>query len=380
MRARRGLAVLALLAATMPAAASDHADPIALKDLNSGITGLFAFPEGEELVIILTVRRSLTEPAPYNLEQYEFSVHLDLHSPISFANAEDLARYGGTVLEPEGISADATIRFRLDDRGDFQQSYPRYEGQLAAAGDIAPAYSGVRDDPFIFPRFFGTNVIAMAVRIPFSAFPTGQRDWLIWGTSTDADSGQLLDHVGRSNRTQLGRLDFLNSLPPSEQVPAIAGRLEQGITVQKGLSHLMTHLMPIGAASGLFEYVFQIRPYDVAPDVMFFTARRAPGFPNGRRLEDDVAALTCAQGDCVLQEVASIEGDWPRATTNDKPFLTDFPYLAPPHPEHAEHRSFDWCWWIFWFVVLALLFWLASRYLRKWRSDETPEVRRYLAR
>src|SRR5438477_398686 len=44
-------------------------------------------------------------------------------------------------------------------------------------------YSGVRDDPFIFPMFFGTNVIAMVMSIPLDCFPGGQQDFLFWGTS-----------------------------------------------------------------------------------------------------------------------------------------------------------------------------------------------------
>jgi len=56
-----------------------------------------------------------------------------------------------------------------------------------------------------------------------------------------------------------------------------------------------------------------IRHYDSAPDVIF-TTTRPPGFPNSRRLDDDVALLTCAQGDCPLQENSFIDStQWPRA-------------------------------------------------------------------
>ncbi len=63
---------------------------------------------------------------------------------------------------------------------------------------------------------------------------------------------------------------------------------------------------------------------------MIFTTRFPPGYPNGRMLTDDVNAITCTTGDCLLQELSFIEGDWPRATVNDKPFLADGPYLAEP--------------------------------------------------
>jgi hypothetical protein len=69
---------------------------------------------------------------------------------------------------------------------------------------------------------------------------------------------------------------------------------------------------------------------------MIYTNRFPPGFPNGRLLPDDVAALTCATGDCILQELSFVEGGWPRATVNDKPFLDDWPYLAEPWPDTPE--------------------------------------------
>ncbi len=69
---------------------------------------------------------------------------------------------------------------------------------------------------------------------------------------------------------------------------------------------------------------------DLHSDVMIFTTRFPPGYPNGRMLTDDVNAITCTTGDCLLQELSFIEGDWPRATVNDKPFLADGPYLAEP--------------------------------------------------
>jgi hypothetical protein len=69
---------------------------------------------------------------------------------------------------------------------------------------------------------------------------------------------------------------------------------------------------------------------------MIYTNRFPPGFPNGRFLTDDVAAITCSTGDCILQELSFIEGGWPRATVNDKPFLDDWPFLAEPWPDAAE--------------------------------------------
>jgi hypothetical protein len=69
---------------------------------------------------------------------------------------------------------------------------------------------------------------------------------------------------------------------------------------------------------------------------MIYTDRFPAAYPNGRQLADDVVAITCRTGDCLLQELSFIEGGWPRATVNDKPFLDEWPYLAEPWPEKAE--------------------------------------------
>ena len=61
-------------------------------------------------------------------------------------------------------------------------------------------------------------------------------------------------------------------------------------------------------------------------------AGQLDGFPNGRRLEDDVVdiALRVVQGVLVDGTVYNAPlGDL--IATNDKPFLTSFPYLAAPH-------------------------------------------------
>lgn len=373
--------VLALGASV--AAASDHADPT-LKPpstQDAGLTGLFAFPKDDRLVLILNIHRGLTSPAPFKVEDYEYQIHFDLHSPVRYDSDEDRARYGGTVIEPEGISADTTIRFRMNNDLKLVPGYPTFDGKSLAGSGGFPVYVGVRDDPFIFPRFFKKNVISMAILIPFSAFPEGQQDWLLWGTTVRIKNGKQIDHVGRSNRTQLGRLDFLNTLAPSEHDAAIEKRLRGGQKVEKALMDLMTHLRFLAALPGAFEYVLQIRAYDVFPDVMFFTTRFDPGYPNGRRLEDDVAGLTCAQGDCVLQELAFIEGHWPRITVNDRPFSDNFPYLGEPWPEVPEVASKDRHVQIFLLVlVLLLLVWLVPRARHKAAVAERPFVRPYSKR
>ena len=51
------LALLAL--APRAVEASDHADPMILEDPDANITGLFFFPKGDQMILILNVRRAL---------------------------------------------------------------------------------------------------------------------------------------------------------------------------------------------------------------------------------------------------------------------------------------------------------------------------------
>jgi hypothetical protein len=352
--ARTLFLAFALLFLPYGSQASDHADPINLdpKTQEPNITGLFFFPEGDNMIVVFNVRRSLTAAPPYNFEPYEYEVNFDLHSKLSFDNAEDRARYGGTVVNPEDIKADAKVTIHLNNDASLKDK--------AITGLKNPEnirlYTGVRDDPFIFPRFFNVNVVTMVMSIPKTSFPENQQNWLLWGTSKDIKSGEQIDHVGRSNRTQLGRFDILNTVHPSEHVALINEKAKSRKKLQDFFQACIPALAQLNQLSGLL-----IRHYDSVPDVMVYTNQFAPGFPNGRRLTDDVALLTCNQGDCPLQENAFIDTEqWPRATINDKPLMTEFPYLAEPWPARPQNPPPS-CWpYIMQYVVIPGLLILAA--------------------
>jgi hypothetical protein len=316
------------LAAPIAALASDHADPTDLTDPNANITDLFFFPQGDQYILIFNVRRALTAPQPYDLGPYEYLVNFDLSTPVAFTSDEDRARYGGTIATPEKLHPDATITIRLNNDATLKSI--NFNGLKNT--DKIRTYTGVRDDPFIFPRFFKVNVIAMVMSIPKDAFPAGQRDFMLWGIANK--DGAELDHVGRSIRTQLPRFGWINTVPPSEHVKIL---MEKKETLDRAYNFLKGNKEWYSKAlADLLQSNFQIRKYDLVPDVMIYTDRFPAGYPNGRLLTDDVVAQTCAAGDCLLRDISFIEGGWPRATTNDKPFLDDWPYLAEPWPEKPE--------------------------------------------
>jgi hypothetical protein len=367
----------------LPLRASDHADPIhlpqgmeifddgkpnaeAIARLAGNTTDLFVFPirddgkladfprqEGQDLnlqpaelaqikafAVILCVRPALRKAPPLDLS-YTYTINMDLHSRVLFDKADELARYGGSIPEPEKISPDVTIEIQLNNDTTLKEQTIRSPTKLFKnfdnvrvyndktlkekadevlknASDIH-LYTGYKANTFIFPRFFGTNIVAMVMTIPVSCFPEGQRDWLCWATTSK--DGKQFDHVGRSLRTQNPRFDLLNTLPPKDHVAALKKENEN--------PSLMRDLFVKFGFDSMFEY----RPWDFTPDVMIYSSRFNAGYPNGRRLNDDVAALLARYGDTLLLELSYKSPKFPRATTIDKPFLEVFPYLAEPWPD-----------------------------------------------
>lgn len=324
------LALFALLFLAAPILASDHADPTDLTDPFANITGLFFYPKDDQYIMIFNVRRALTAPKPYDLKAYDYVVNIDLKTPVKFDKEEDRARYGGTISasDSENIHPDVTFTIHLND----DVTLKSLEVKGLKDPNRIKTYVGVRDDPFIFPRFFKVNIITMAFSIPKDAFPAAQQDFILWGTT--AKDGKQFDHVGRSIRTQLPRFGWINTSPPKDHVKILMERKDQIDKIYnffKGNKEWYSK-----AVADLMETSVLLRKYDVVADVMVFTTRFPAGYPNGRLLTDDVVAQTCDFGDCLLRDLSFIEGDWPRATVNDKPLLAEFPYQAEPWPEKAE--------------------------------------------
>ncbi|HEY8376159.1 MAG TPA: DUF4331 family protein [Nannocystis sp.] len=72
----------------------------------------------------------------------------------------------------------------------------------------------------------------------------------------------------------------------------------------------------------------------IIPDTIKYDPKLPTGYPNGRRLTDQVVDITLAavllrlEGDQSLMTFANLPLN---PTANDVPFLDEFPFLAPPH-------------------------------------------------
>jgi hypothetical protein len=188
----------------------------------------------------------------------------------------------------------------------------------------------------------------MAFSMPKTTFPQGRDSLVLWAAAFK--DGKQVDHVGRSNRTQQARFEALNTLHPNQHVAQIMKDMAFWDNLYTSFS-AYRETQQYGAAIQILLQIRSKNLYDFAPDVMVYSDAREhdpnvrPGFPNGRHIQDDVAAITCAEGDCILQELSFVEGAWPRRTVSDKPVpplcstpgvaspCSTFPYLLEPYAE-----------------------------------------------
>lgn len=270
-------------AAVTASFASDHSDVpqangILRQDAN--LTDLYAFARGENLVIALCMNPAV----PRGVTDYlfpsdaTFEINLDNHSLVS---PEDPLGMGGTILDPARIQEDFTIRIRFDDTG-LPEVKSFVRGGKPSDLALTSFFAGPRDDPFIRGPRIGRNVAALVLEIPLADVTTRQSTLLIWATSKIEDvDGPVQDLAGRSLRSMMAENVAMNTMQPRHQE----------------------------------------RQMGVPPDVMIYDTSRPAAFPNGRALEDDVVDLV---GDSRI-----LANDAPFPSTNDVPFLSEFPYLAP---------------------------------------------------
>ncbi|HXE75548.1 MAG TPA: hypothetical protein VNN18_07940 [Candidatus Xenobia bacterium] len=266
--------------------ASDHSDAPQAAGLvrqDANLSDLHAFVVGPNLVLSLcsNVAIPLSATSYVFPTDVTFEINLDVDSAVSPA---DPFGDGGTILNPERISEDIVfrIRFRADGSAQVQRIV---KGTVQGDPHLVSFFAGLRDDPFIRGLRQGRNIAAVVLEVPLSAVLSGQSTILIWATSKVEDfDGPFQDLVGRSLRSMFPENDALNKMHPRQ------------------------HLRRAGAR----------------PDVMIYNTALPAAFPNGRALTDDVIDL--------VGDPRTLANDAPFPSTNDIPFLTTFPYLAPPHP------------------------------------------------
>ena len=278
--------VLVLAICGLIARASDHSDApragtVVREDAN--LTDLHAFVSGENLVISICANPAIPRSATGYVfpTDVTFDINLDLDSPVS---PDDPSGMGGTILDPQHIREDVVYRVRFNDDGS-----PRLQvfvnGPNKDAFEPVSFFAGLRDDPFIRGPRIGRNISAIVLEVPLAAVTQVQSTLLLWATTKVEDfDSPFQDLVGRSLRSMMPENNDMNRMHPREQAARMG----------------------------------------VPPDVMIYNTALPAQFPNGRALQDDVVTL--------VGDPRVLANDAPFPDANDVPFLTTFPYLAPPQP------------------------------------------------
>jgi hypothetical protein len=169
--------------------------------------------------------------------------------------------------------------------------------------------------------------------------PLGKKD--LWNRSDPAADGQFEKSYLKPELA--GILNALYDIgAPTENRVDLTTLLLTGIPPKNGLGLPTTQISTRPAKSDLLRLNLAVEPTPFATqDRLGLLAGQADGFPNGRRLVDDVVDIEERAVAGVLAKpfglpapnggnaaLAPLLGDGVNA--NDKPFLTSFPYVATP--------------------------------------------------
>lgn len=294
VRNRVGLGLVMLVASMAPAqlsTAADHGDTPILINANRRdalITDLHIFIRNGNLVLSVCMNPAI----PPDATSYTFAsdlvvqIVINKSTPIGFEDAEDLATYGGTILDNVWVAKhDVELTFTFEN-----PAAPLFKtnGIDISRLNEVQTFIGLRDDPFIRGPRQGRNVAAIVVEMPLDMVTPADSTILAWATSqVPTLTGPFQDMAGRALRSMFPENDQMNTLEPWQ------------------------HATVMG----------------VVPDVVILDTSRPVAYPNGRELSDDVVDL--------VGDPRVLMNDAPFPSTNDLPFLTEFPYLSPPHAPPA---------------------------------------------
>jgi hypothetical protein len=300
-----GMLVVGLSLSTqlLPALASDHTDTPLHVDTgrdDARITDFWSFTQQGRLVMIMGINPFL----PAEVREYVFptdvtySFFIDRDSSVSFNDPVVKAAFGGTIDYPVRIREEIAINVTFDRWNRPQvEVVGRSTSECERIKERMRVFTGLRAEAFIFAPFINNNIGAIVIDIPLSEIKNDNDDTLLlWTTTHVGDfTGLFQELAGRTLYSQFDEKLALNFIHPSQHRAAL----------------------------------------NVNPDVIVLDTRAISGFPNGRRIQDDivdkVAALPAPFNDPrafnLEFELAGFHAD-----LNDiAPLPGAFPYLASPN-------------------------------------------------
>ena len=349
---------LAVASSSVPARAADHLDaPLVDADGRIDITDVYAFTQGSDTVLIMNVDPLAGVQSPTSFRStalYEFHIDNtgdaipDISFRLRFSRLDD-GHQTVTLLK-------ATGRAAKSDDGDGRMIARGQTGHTLSVVGGGKLWTGLRDDPFFFDLaafkkfqsdgnpadfcapgtnfFAGLNVASIVLQVPTSSLVSSKGPVIYpWGAVSlhtggdqDGDSnGEDWTQVERMGKPALATVfikptggtnsDAYNATTPDQDLvkwgsffPANPIPLLGGVPVR---NLLLPDTLILNTSGPL-----------VLNNIPF------AGYPNGRRLQDDVIDTSFS--------VLANAGVLPSSVTtdcvaNDSNFSSSFPYLAAPN-------------------------------------------------
>ncbi|MBK8902890.1 MAG: DUF4331 family protein [Anaerolineaceae bacterium] len=349
MKKIRNIALLLLMAAAMvlgvsasAIGAADHLDaPLVQQDGRTDINDVYAFTNGENTVMVMTVNPlagvlSGTALRPH--AQYEFVIdnNGDYHEDLVYVvRAGQTNRRGQQPIQLFEVGGKRRLA-----RGTNEANIP-----VRGGGSL---YVGVRDDPFFFDLvafqdqvlgaggsrtfcdgnqndfFAGANVTAIVLELPSDRITDDSATVNIWART--ADRTGMIDRMGKPALNTVlipsGSKDAYNATTPAHDVAEWSDEFQANLLALSGLD---------GSGYTADEAAFVTSL--LLPDVLTLDTTSTAGFTtgplNGRQLAEDVIdfELFVVTGGLGANGSPVLTSDC--VDSNDVPFLTSFPYLAP---------------------------------------------------
>jgi len=347
MKKIRNIVILLFVAAAMlvglsatTIGAADHLDaPLIQADGRTDINDLYAFTNGDNTVMVMTVN-----PLAGVLN----GTTLRPNSPYEFVIDND-GDYEEDMVYRVQASSNGTIT--LFDVGAVTPRIARgaTEANIPVSGG-GSLYVGLRDDPFFFDLvafqdqvlgaggnrafcdgnendfFAGANVTAIVLEIPSEHLTADSDTVNIWARTTDRTG--TIDRMGKPALNTVlipsGSKDAYNATTPAGDVAEWSDEFQASLLALSGLD-----------GSGYTEAEAEFITSLLLPDVLTLDTTSDAGFTtaplNGRQLAEDVIdfELFVVTGGLGANGSPVLTSDCVDA--NDVPFLATFPYLAPAH-------------------------------------------------
>jgi hypothetical protein len=366
-------ALTASLLAGPPAFAADHRDsPSTDDDPAADINDVYMFRDpndASKLVLVLST---------FPLEDPRFATSYQYNSDVVFRIGFDLTGTGQfTRLVtarfsklPDGPGSQQSFTVELPDHKIVQGLVTRPTIQspkpapiITHVNDIK-VFAGQRDDPFFFDLIGFNRVVAEINATSVNGGPGTVDPSLFTGIDSFAGfnvqalviEAPITDFVGSAQKFGISAFSYRRSgtaLPPPPAQPQL--KLDNALFTQADrmgnpavntafippalknkfndtepaadYTNYATAILATLAKYGTNQANTSLLASIVFPDTLKMDLSQPDGFPNGRRLADDVVNLELQI--TFNQQLGGPFNDG--VTSNDVPYLKEFPFVAPPH-------------------------------------------------